>query len=202
MLEIREQFPDPVWSRLLRWGADVHCLMLDGWQDESQRDQGGTEGGAVTGARWRRFHPVSEYVGRVCLPLVQSWTECELYPSFSTVIEYTYGDVIQPHRDGNPSAQWSLVLMLSLEGVDHWDLHYRQIETVQTAFMRPGMGIIFCSSKWEHWRDALEGTRAVNLVQFYTALPHRECVYSDEEHITREESMARAYEGLRILWTL
>lgn len=187
---------------MLRWGANVDRLVLDGWQDESQRNQGGTEGGAFTGARWLRFHPVSEYVGRVCLPLVQSWTERELYPGFSTVIEYRYGDVVQPHRGRNPSAQWSLVLMLALEGVDHWDLHYRQVETVRTAFMRPGTGLIFCSSEWEHWRGALEGTRAVNLIQFYTARPDREGVYSDEERVTRQQSLTRAYEGLSTLWTL
>lgn len=100
------------------------------------------------------------------LPVAEEVSRLKLFPTYSYFRVYHRGDVLDKHTD-RPSCEISLSLCLGYEAERPWPLMVEGPQGVSSIELAPGDGLLYRGIECPHWRESMDGERAVQVFLHY-----------------------------------
>lgn len=100
------------------------------------------------------------------LPVAEEVSRLKLFPTYSYFRVYHRGDVLDKHTD-RPSCEISLSLCLGYEAEQPWPLMVEGPQGVSSIELAPGDGLLYRGIECPHWRESMDGERAVQVFLHY-----------------------------------
>jgi len=128
--------------------------------------------------------PVTELLLDTLCPLVQRSTGLSLFPTYSYMRVYKYGDVLKAHTD-RPACEVSLSLALGCDAGQPWPIYIDVPEGAKRIVLEPGDAVLYRGIECMHWREALDGSYAAQVFLHYVdqAGPHAAHKFDGRTHL-------------------
>jgi hypothetical protein len=100
------------------------------------------------------------------LPQIERASGLSLYPTYSYLRVYKYGDVLARHRD-RPACEISVSLCLGYVADAPWPLWIEGPNGASAVTMQPGEGLLYRGTECPHWRQRFTGKEAAQVFLHY-----------------------------------
>lgn len=108
---------------------------------------------------WVNNEPLSRHLQMLWLPQLRAWLGESIQPTFSTVMRYQAGSVLEPHRD-REQAWYTVTMQIKMNDMATWPFwvaHPSGDERLAKCYqLKNGEAVLFSGHDLSHWRAALE----------------------------------------------
>jgi len=117
------------------------------------------------------------------MPLAEDTVGLKLFPTYSYFRVYRRGDILVKHTDRD-ACEISVSICLGYEGTATWPLFLQSSDGIMSIELAPGDALFYRGIEFPHWREPLDGDRAVQLFLHYVDQNGR---YADWKYNKRKE---------------